>query len=170
MAGEAAFRQLGLDVVTYVPAGRPWQKADRAVSDADHRWEMTRASTSGVDYFEADDREVRRNGWTYTIDTLASFADDDLTLILGADAAERIMTWHRASEVIEQVTTAVLPRPGTDRASVEQAVSVGVTWLDAPGIGISGTMLRKRVAAGNSIRFLVREPVWRYITENGVYE
>ena len=58
------------------------------MSDAEHRWQMTKAAVEGVPYFEADDREVRRDGWSYTIDTLRSFPESEqITLILGADAA-----------------------------------------------------------------------------------
>ncbi len=62
LAGEVAYRQLGLDRVIYLPAGSPWQKADRKVSPADHRWRMTEIATSGVSYFVPDDREVHRDG------------------------------------------------------------------------------------------------------------
>ena len=75
MAAEAAYRQCDLEVVTFIPAGAPWQKASADVSDATHRWEMTKLAIEGVDYFEADDREVRRDGWTYTVDTLEMFVE-----------------------------------------------------------------------------------------------
>ena len=79
VAAEAAFQQLDLDVVTFMPAGAPWQKAGRSVSDAGHRWQMTLAATDDVDYIVADDREVTRDGWTYTIETLEGFgAEEDL--------------------------------------------------------------------------------------------
>jgi len=168
IAGEAACRQLGLDVVSYIPAGAPWQKADDSVTSAAHRWAMTAAATAGVDYFIADDREVIRDGWTYTIDTLLEFPDDELVVILGADAAARLPTWHRSAEVIERARFAVMPRAGTSRAAVV-ASGVDATWLDVPEIGISGTMLRERHRAGGSIRFFVREAVFRYIEDNGLY-
>ena len=76
VAADAASRQLDLDVVTFIPAGAPWQKADLDVSEPRHRWEMTRRAVSGVPGFEADDREVRREGWSYTVDTLATFPED----------------------------------------------------------------------------------------------
>jgi len=78
LAGEAAFRELGLDVVTFLPAGAPWQKAGLDVSSPAHRWAMTCLAVEGVDYFEPDDREVSREGWTYTADTLDTFPPDEL--------------------------------------------------------------------------------------------
>ena len=169
VAGEAAFRSLPIDVVTFVPAGAPWQKADRDVTSAAHRWEMTRRATEGVDYFESDDREVHRDGWTYTIDTVESFPDeDDLILVLGSDAAAGLPTWESSSRLLERVQVAVAERPGTNRAAVEDAVG-RVTWLDMPSLPVSGTELRRRAAEGSSIRFLVREAVWEYIRDQGLY-
>ncbi len=170
-AGEAAYRELGLDVVTFVPAGAPWQKAGQSVSSPGHRLAMTDLATSPAPYFEVDDREVRRDGWTYTVDTLATFPSSDvITLILGADAARGVATWHRSEEVMARVRFAVLPRPGIARTEVEAALpGAGVVWLDTPEIALSGTMLRARARAGRSVRFLVPDPVWRYIVDEGLY-
>ena len=169
VAGEAAYRQLGVDVVTFIPAGSPWQKASEGVSAAEHRWEMTRLAVSGVDYFEADDREVRREGWTYTIDTLDSYADEDIVLVLGADAAAGLSSWVRGEEVRDRARVAVVPRPGTEPATVEEAIETPFIWLDVPLLDVSGTMLRQRVGEGGSIRFLVPEPVWEYVAKHDLY-
>jgi nicotinate-nucleotide adenylyltransferase len=170
-AGEAAYRDLELDVVTFMPAGAPWQKADRSVSDAGHRWAMTRLAVEAVDYFEADDREIRRDGPTYTIDTLATFpADESITLIVGADAAGGIPTWHRADDVLRRARIAVVPRPGVARPDVDWALrGARYVWLETPEIWLSGTMLRERATRGRSLRFLLPDPVWEYIMEHGMY-
>jgi nicotinate-nucleotide adenylyltransferase len=170
LGGEAAYRELGLDVVTLMPAGSPWQKADRDVTAAADRWEMTLLATNGIDYFVADDREVRRPGWTYTIDTLDSLdPDDDVVLIIGADAALGLPTWHRSDEILERVTLAVIPRPGVDSDSIE-AMFPDLHWLDVPALPISGTMLRERARSGSSIRFFVPELVYDYLVRHGLYE
>jgi nicotinate-nucleotide adenylyltransferase len=169
VAGEAAYRALDVDVITFLPAGAPWQKAGDGVTSADHRWAMTERAVAGVGYFEADDREVKRDGWTYTIETVRSYpTDDEITLILGSDAAAGIPTWHESGALLDRVTVAVAERPGTDRARVEQAIG-GVAWLDMPLLPVSGTQLRARAAAGGSIRFMVREAVWDHIVANGLY-
>jgi nicotinate-nucleotide adenylyltransferase len=169
IAGEAAYRQLGLDVVTFVPAGAPWQKADRAVSDAEHRWKMTSLAIEGTSYFDADDREVRRDGWTYTIDTLDTFSDDEITLILGADAARGLPTWRRGDEILTRSRIAVMERSGVDQREVEAVVGPDLVWLDAPLMELSGTMLRARRRRGGSLRFLVPDPVWEYIEDHRLY-
>jgi len=170
-AGEAAYRDLDLDVVTFIPAGAPWQKADRQVTSPDDRWQMTVLAVEGIPYFESDDREVGRQGWTYTVDTLRSFPEEEgLFLIVGADAARGVTTWHESDEVLERATVAVIPRPGVDRAEVDDSLAGGrVVWLDTPDVRLSGTMLRRQARAGRSIRFLVRDTVWRYVEANGIY-
>lgn len=169
VAGEVAYRQLVADTVTFIPAGAPWQKADRVVTDGVHRLEMTRCATEGVDYFEADDREVLRDGWTYTIDTLESFdATDELILVMGADAAAGLPGWHRYGDILERAAVAVLPRPGTETRKVEDTIGP-VVWLDMPLLDISGSEIRARMAAGRPSRFLVTDPVWHYIDQHGLY-
>jgi len=169
VAGEAAYRELGLDVVTLLPAGRPWQKAGLAVSGAGHRWAMTRRAVEGIGYFEADDREVTRDGWTYTADTLGTFPEEEeLVLILGADAAAGLPSWQRPEVVLRRARLAVMARPGVERAAVEAAAGE-VHWLRAPLLDISGTQLRARRRAGLSIRFLVPDLVLDYIESAGLY-
>lgn len=170
VAGEAAYRQLDLDVVTFLPAGRPWQKSGRRVTSPEHRWEMTRRAVEGVEYFEADPREVHRDGPTYTVETLASYPEgEEVLLVLGADVASRIRTWHRWQEVVARARVVVAPRPGTDRRQVEEELGKEVRFLDMPLLPLSGTALRRRAAAGGTIRFLVPEGVWRYTLEHGIY-
>ena len=177
---EAARRRLGLDLVKFIPAGSPWQKAGSGVTPARRRWGMTVAAVSDVPYMEADDREVTRPGYTYTIDTLAELIEEERAgggpgeppvLILGADAAARLPSWHRADEVLSLARIAVAPRPGTSREAVEGAVGgrAAVTWLDVPILDVSGTALRRRAAAGESLRFLVPPAVLEYIERRGLY-
>ena len=170
-AGEAAYRDLNLDVVTFIPAGAPWQKAGQYVTGSEDRWQMVQLAVAAADYFEADDREVRRDGWTYTADTLASFdPDDEITLVLGADAARGIKSWQRSEDILERVRVAVIPRPQVDRNDVDLVLhGHRYEWLDTPELVLSGTILRERAATGRSLRFLVPDSVWEYIQEHGLY-
>lgn len=169
--GEVAYWQLGLDVVTFIPAGSPWQKNDRTVSDPRRRLEMTRLAIAGVPYFEADAREVDRDGWTYTADTLQTFpAHEELVVILGADAASRLSTWQRYEEVIQRATIAVMPRPGSTREEVAETLGRdGFVWLDGPELDISGTVIRERLQSARSIRFLMPESVRAYAEAVGLH-
>jgi len=169
--GEVAYGQLRLDVVTFLPAGAPWQKNDRSVADPQRRLEMTRLAIAGVDYFEADAREVERDGWTYTADTLGTFPNhEELFLILGADAAARLPTWQRFQEVLDRARIAVMPRPGSTFDHVAAALGTdGFEWLDGPEFDVSGTVIRERLGAGKSIRFLLPDAVRTYAASVGLH-
>lgn len=119
--------------------------------------------------FELDDREVERDGPTYTIDTLESFPkNEDLFLILGADAAGRVDTWHRARDVMERARFLVLPRPGSD-AMLAASHLPGSEVLDMAVLDISGTMIRRMATEGKPFRYLVPERVHDYIRANRIY-
>ncbi len=168
-AGETALYQARLDRVLFMPAGEPWQKSDRQISGAEHRVAMTRLAIEGVDGFELDDREVSRDGPSYTIDTLLSFpGHEDLSLILGADAALGIETWHRWEEIVERAALLVVPRPGTDPRDVQAALPDAI-FLDMAVLEVSGTEIREMVELGEPYRFLVVPSVYRYIEEHDLY-
>jgi nicotinate-nucleotide adenylyltransferase len=130
---------------------------------------MTELAIEGVDGFEVDPLELKREGPTYTVDTLTGFPpDEELVLILGADAALGIPTWHRFHEVLQRARVLVAPRPGTDSTAVAVALP-DASFLDMAVLEVSGTEIREMAAAGGPFRFLVTEPVHRYIEENRLY-
>lgn len=131
---------------------------------------MTVRAIAGIEYFDADDREIRTDGWTYTADTLEHLDPaESVVLLLGADAALGLPSWHRPEYVLERARLAVYDRPNVSRSAVENAVAAPITWLNAPELAVSGTGIRAMVREGRSPRFLVRESVWRYIEEQGLY-
>ncbi|REK25256.1 MAG: nicotinate (nicotinamide) nucleotide adenylyltransferase [Actinobacteria bacterium] len=159
----------GLDRVLFVPAGDPWQKTDREVTAVEHRVAMTRISIEGIDGFEIDLQETERQGPSYTIDTLESFPDDDeLFLILGADAAAGIHSWHRAEDVLDRARMIVVPRPGTPPSAVTEALP-GALRLEMAALDLSSTMIRAMAAEGRPYRFLVPEGVYGYILAENLY-
>ena len=168
-AGETALYQAELDRVLFVPAGEPWQKSDRLLTGAAHRLEMIRLAIADTDGFEVDVRELERVGPTYTIDTLLSFPEaEELSLILGADAALGLPTWHRWEEVVDRVSLLVVPRPGTDVREV-QSVLPDAVFLDMAVLEISGTEIREMAQIGEPFRFLVPLAVHDYIESLGLY-
>lgn len=163
---ECARVQFGAEKVLFLPAGDPWRKTGRAVTAAGDRLAMVSRAVASNSHFFVDDREVRRPGPTYTVDTLESLRDegyDNLILILGSDAVADMPTWKQPDR-IRQLATIVVARK--DQASLE----AGMRVVDMPNIGISSTDIRARVAAGKTIRYLVLAPVGAYIYEHGLYQ
>lgn len=166
---HAAHEQLGLDEIRFMPAGDPWQKSGDEVTPVAHRMAMTRLAASAAPYFVADDREVLRSGPTYTIETVEEMGEH-CVLLVGSDALRGVPSWHRADELIDLVTFAVVDRPGVSREDIDNAVLRKCTWIDMPTIDVSSTEIRAHVAAGHSARFLVPETVAAYIQSNDLFK
>ena len=154
-----------LDEVIFVPTGEPWQKADREVSPAEHRYLMTVIATAANPRFEVSRVDIDRNGPTYTIDTLRELAalhpDADLYFITGADAMAALLTWQDHEELFKLAHFVGCTRPGhelTD-ASLEGLPKDRITLVEIPALTISSTDCRHRVESG--------EPVW-YLVPDGV--
>ncbi len=170
-AAEAVRTQLGLDQVLFLVANDPWQKSDaRAVTPADVRLKMVHSLIDGRPGLGVDDREIRRGGLTYTADTLeeihAESPSTDVFLIVGADTASRMHTWHRPDVVARLSTLVVVNRnDGTNPNMRLNAIGVAMEPVD-----VSSTLIRTRVAAGESIAGLTTDGVADIITQHRLYE
>lgn len=170
---ETARQQLHLDKVRFIPAGDPWRKAGRVISPAAHRLAMTRLAVQDNDAFEVDDVEIRREGATYTIDTLQEIRgtlnpDDEIYFIAGEDSLADLPNWREPEAIFELACMAVARREG-----VSELVNIvppnRVIWLEMPYIGISATRLREAAMAGESLRYQVPPAVEAYIRDEGLY-
>ena len=172
-ASEAA-AQFGLDEVVFVPTGRPWQKADAPITDAEDRYAMTVLATSGHPRFRVSRMEIDRDGDTYTVDTLRQLRRDhgdhsELFFITGADTIANAPTWRAVDEVFRLARFVAVNRPGYRVADVRLPEHARVTFVTMPDLEISSSDCRARVAAGRPIWFLTPEPVVRYILARGLY-
>lgn len=183
---DTALTQLGLDVLHILPTGHAWHKT-RVLSPAAHRLAMCTRAFDGLPNARIDDREIRRQGPSYTADTLSELAAEhpgaELFLVLGADQLLAFKTWSRWEEVLGLATLAVANRAiniGAD-ADPSQQVEQDLSGVDVPFVqlnmplhNISATAVRAHVH-GQSRRFpdldvLVPEGVARYISEHHLYE
>ncbi len=116
VAASEVQARFGLDEVVFVPTGRPWQKDDSEVSDAEHRYLMTVIATASNPRFTVSRVDVDRTGPTYTIDTLRELHDADpdaeLFFITGADALAQILTWKDVDELWQLAHFVGVTRPG----------------------------------------------------------
>lgn len=179
VAAEAAFDELGLDLVAFMPAGSPAFKQDKQVSAGEDRYAMTLLATSDNPHFIASRFEVDRPGVTYTAETLrllrAYYPDNvELYFITGADAIAEVVTWRDAGTIAELAHLVGATRPGYDLARARMALSESpydfdVTYLEIPALAISSSYLRARVRAGQSLRYLTPDPVTGYIHKHKLY-
>jgi nicotinate-nucleotide adenylyltransferase len=175
---EEAREALGLERVTFMPASTPPHKPGRPVTSPEHRLAMVRLAVAGNPAFEVSELEVARGGTSYTVDTLEALRAGGLAdpwLILSSEALADLPTWREPVRILGLARIAVVPRGGFD--------PLGPAWVDAhfpgaasrvrflagPLLPISGSVVRRRAAAGRSVRYLVPDAVAAYISQHRLY-
>jgi len=165
---------MGLDRVDFLVANDPWQKSsDRVVSPAAIRLEMVHALVNGKDGLGVDDREIRRGGLTYTVETLEELAaeqpETEVFLIVGQDTANRISTWHRYEEVLALSTLVIVNRPETNAQLPLELSGSRVQNVSMPTVDVSSTRVRAAVAYGDDVSALTADSVANVIRDHGLY-
>jgi nicotinate-nucleotide adenylyltransferase len=170
---ECARFSLTLDEVLFVPAGEPWRKSDRAITDATHRLAMLRLAIAGNDAFGISDIELRTPGPSYTADTLTALAgerlDDEFWFIMGADALADLPSWRDPQRIVQHARLAVTGRGAEALAGSEGEFGSRIDRFDCPPMDISSTGIRERVRLGAGIGDLVPAEVAKYIASQGLY-
>ena len=179
VAGDVKDR-LELTEVLFVPAGRPWLKADTAVSPSEHRLAMVQAAIAGIAHFSLSTVEIERAGPSYTLDTLTELrrrlnVGGDIYFIVGWDKLSELPRWRDPERIIRLCRLVAVPRPGVarpDLAALEDGVP-GITaraiLLDGPYVDVSASDIRQRVARGLPIAGMVPPAVEKYIREQRLY-
>jgi len=170
---------IGLDRVLFMPAAQPPHKGGQLVSRATDRLLMTRLAITGDPAFELSAIEMERPGPSYTVDSVdeleRAHPDAKLFLIMAADSLEQIDTWREPDRLLERIEWVVGPRPGSavpDRSALEDRFGAAVSRihsLEGPSLDVSSSEIRRRVAAGKAIRYLVASGVEELIAERRLY-
>ena len=176
---QEALWQLGLSEVVLMPTGDAPHKRIADDPGREQRLAMTRLAAADDSRFSVSTLEVDREGPSYTYETLELLArergDTELVFVMGADAAVGLESWRMPERVVELARIAVARRAGISEADVAAVLrSLGAdqgkaTMLEMPQFGVSSSAVRERAAAGRPLRYLVPEPVARYIEEKDVY-
>jgi nicotinate-nucleotide adenylyltransferase len=173
-AAVAAQTQVGLDELVLMVANEPWQKVgDRQVTPAAVRLEMTEALVKEISGLQADDREIRRGGPTFTVDTLeeiiAEEPDTEIFLIVGADTAKRLETWHRASDVVRLSTIVIVNRDDSTSTAPGFLRDAQVVNVSMNPVDVSSSAIREAVARGESIDSATSSAVVSIIRDHALY-
>ncbi|MGD8483931.1 MAG: nicotinate-nucleotide adenylyltransferase [Thioalkalispiraceae bacterium] len=183
---------LKLDEVRLIPCGQPPHR-QQPVASALQRLSMLRAAVAGQRVFKVDDREIRRGGPSYMVDTLASlkqdFPDHSLCLILGCDAFLELASWHRWRELFNLANIVVTHRPGwsvkqvnqqseLDKQVKQRQVTVDklanyeagkIAFIPVTQLDISATRIRERLKQGQQASYLLPEKVEQIIKMQHIY-
>ncbi len=182
---QAAIDQLQLDQLKIIPTGFAWHK-DRTLSAAAHRLRMTQLAFSGLARVSVDDREIKRNGPSYTIDTLQALQAEHpgsvFFLLMGGDQLAAFSQWHRWQDILHRATVCAVERPlqvGTSPdVLVPQPVLRQRIHLQLPPMTVSATAIRQLIASHTGaphssppdLAGLVPDAVARYISLHGLYQ
>jgi nicotinate-nucleotide adenylyltransferase len=163
--GRQACEELGLDQLIFVPA-RVSPFKSPAFASGEQRLSMSRAAIEGQDSFAAEDCELKRSPPSYSIDTVLQIRERDpnaeLFWLIGADNVNGLPKWHRIDELKKLVQFVVLDRGCSEKFSHKYPVV-------QRNIDVSATDIRKRVASGRSIRYLVPKAVEDIIRREKLY-
>jgi nicotinate-nucleotide adenylyltransferase len=192
-AAAAARAALDLDELLFIPSHDPPHRPVDPHATAFQRFALVALAIDGMPAYRVSDEELRRQGNSYTSDTLralhaAGWTPLQIFFILGADAFAEIATWHQFPAVLDAANFAVIARPGTSiedalartpdlRSRVRPAATAaragsdtGIFLVEAATRDVSSTTIRARLAAGRSIDDLVPSSVARHIAAHHLYE
>jgi nicotinate-nucleotide adenylyltransferase len=179
LCAQEAHAQLALHRVLVVPVAAPPHKEADADPGPEARLALCERAFGPDERFAVSDLEVRRGGASYTVDTLralhATHPEHDLTFIVGGDMAFSLPTWREPEEVVGLARLAVAERESVRRSDILERLATipgaagRVDFFDLPRMDISSSLVRRRVAAGRPIRYLVPDPVAEYVAEHGLY-
>ena len=177
-ASEAA-AQLSLDRVLLTPVAAPPHKEAEQDPGPQARLELCRLAIAGDERLGVCDLEVVRGGPSYTVDTLrelhARTPEDHLTFIVGGDIALGLPSWHEPEAVLDLARLAVAERSGAGREEITGRLAqhfgdaAAPVFFDMPRLDISSSQIRRRVAQGDPIRYLVPDSVAEQIARGRLY-
>ena len=182
MLGEQAYKEYQLDEVWFMPSGHPPHKKNQKITDPDIRLTMTQLAIEGKTGLVSSDFEVRRNGSTYTAQTLRllreAYPQHQYFFIIGADSLYEIENWYEPDQVLSQAVILAARREYEDaRLSMEQQIAylgtrykADIRILHCKEMDISSAMLRERIAGGLSVSEYVPPKVLTYIKDQGLYQ
>ncbi|HEY7620142.1 MAG TPA: nicotinate-nucleotide adenylyltransferase [Solirubrobacteraceae bacterium] len=175
---QEALDQLDVDRVVFMPVAIPPHKETREDPGAAARVELCRLAVGDDERLAVSTLEVDRGGASFTVDTLRMFHDlepeHDLIFIVGGDMAQSLPAWREPKAILELARLAVAEREGVRREDIARRLEPlhdgdRVLFFDMPRIDISSSAIRRRVAEGHPIRYLVPDAVATAIAERGLY-
>lgn len=180
IAAEYAHYEFALDRILVIPNANPPHKEHSDVLDADQRCHMVEMAIKNNPIMELSSLEMNRPGFSYTVDTVDYYRNTlpgtEIFFITGADSLFFMDTWKDIERLAELCTFIVVTRPGYDinrndplLTSLPFKLWSKMKQLQIPGLDISSSDIRSRVAQGKPIKYLLPSQVEEYILAEGLY-
>jgi nicotinate-nucleotide adenylyltransferase len=171
---EQVQEKFELERVIFIPSASPPHKTEQKLSPADYRFEMTKLALEGNPFFFASDIELKREGLSYTVETLKElkelYKDSEIYFLTGSDVLNEITTWKDPEEIYKLAKLVIGIRPGFDKFDPEDHFAKRSIIVNITGIDISSTQIREKVKKGESIKYLVPSKVEEYIKKKNLYK
>ena len=173
IGAQLAAEQLDLDKLLFIPANIPPHKSSHDIAPPEDRLAMTRLATAGNPIFDVSDIEITRDGKSFTIDTIheikTQYDPEELYLLIGLDMLAIFESWKDWERILDEVTLAVMLRPGTEISAIPERLRSVVRIIQMPQLDIASTQIRQRAESGLPLHYFVPESVGAYIEEHGLY-
>ncbi len=178
---ETALAELELDMLYVIPTGQAWHKA-RTLSAAEHRLAMTRLAFADMPYVVVNDREIKRTGPTFTIDTLQALQAENpaaqLYLMMGADQFAAFRQWHQWQDILQIAIICIASRARFDWSEGQfdtlKQPEMRLLMLQMPEMAVSATQIRQLIAGGlgenGAMADLLPDAVASYIAQHQLYK
>jgi nicotinate-nucleotide adenylyltransferase len=170
---EQVREQFQLERVIFIPSASPPHKTEQDLSPAKNRFEMTKLALEGNSYFAVSDLELKREGLSYTVETLKKlkelYRDSEIYFLTGSDVLDEITTWKDPEEIYKLAKIVIAIRPGFDKFDPEDHFVKKSIIARITGVDISSTQIREKARKGESIKYLVPSKVERYIRKKNLY-
>lgn len=175
-----AKEELNLDKIIFMVAGNPPHKKESKVIDSKYRYNMVQKAIEGYEGFEISDYEIKKNGYSYTYETLQYLKKQDdnveVFFIAGADSLMDIEKWSNTDLVLNNCTFVAFNRGEHNKSileeqkyKLEKKYNAKIVILNVTDMDISSSMIRERIANGKRVDFFLPEEVKKYISENKLY-
>lgn len=177
---KAAYSQADLDKVLFMPSKNPPHKHNIEIVSQEHRAAMVKLAIEKIPYFEYSDFEFRREGTTYSAQTLELLCrqnpNDRFFFIMGADSFFQIENWYMPERIMKLAAILAVERSGVDCRNIEvqaeklkNKYNAEIMLIKMPGMDVSSSIIRKNIYLGRNVLQYIPENVWEYIEENRCY-
>ena len=173
-----AKHQLNLDKIIFMPAGSPPHKRDKNILGASLRYNMVKEAIEGYEDFIISDYEIRKQGYSYTFETLEYLKnnDNELYFITGADCLLDIEKWKEPEKIFKVSNFVVFSRGGykteeliLQKSKIDKKYNTSINFLDIIDLEISSSVIRERIKNGKRVDFFLPESVLNFIIDNNIY-
>ena len=175
IVAQTIFEAEHFDKIVFIPAHIPPHKKGKKISSLELRLEMLKIAIKDNPNFEISDIEIKRGGVSYSLETIRDYKDqtelsrDELFYLIGSDSLKLFHAWENPKAILKECQLIVAIRPGFRPSDIPNWILAKVQFANIPRIEISSSQIRARWVEDKTIRYMVTQPVWKFINENNIY-